>query len=86
MDEGMHAEHHRSVAAAQRAATVHPEYSSLRKVVPAAAAFAVATAAAAQAEVPDKGEGPAIHKDFTEEAHGMDGQKRVTSVSEERGR
>lgn len=69
LDEGMHAEHHRSVAAAQRAVHVHPEYSSLKKVVPAAAALAVATAAAAQPHVPKKAEEPTVHKDVTELAH-----------------
>jgi hypothetical protein len=38
----------------------------LKKVVPAAAAIAVATATAAQATLPKKAEGPAIHKDLTE--------------------
>ena len=47
LDEGVHADHHASVAAARRAALVHPEYASLRKVVPAAAAIAVATVNAA---------------------------------------
>ena len=47
LDEGAHADHHASVAAAKRAALVHPEYASLRKVVPAAAAIAVATVTAA---------------------------------------
>ncbi len=69
LEEGAHADHHRSVEAAQLAATAHPEFSSLKKVLPAAAALAVATAAAAQANVPEKAEGPAIHKDVTELAH-----------------
>jgi stearoyl-CoA desaturase (Delta-9 desaturase) len=47
LDEGAHADHHASVAAARRAALIHPEYASLRKVVPAAAAIAVATVNAA---------------------------------------
>jgi stearoyl-CoA desaturase (delta-9 desaturase) len=47
LDEGASADHHVSVAAARRAALVHPEYASLRKVVPAAAAIAVATVNAA---------------------------------------
>jgi stearoyl-CoA desaturase (delta-9 desaturase) len=69
LDEGTRAEHVASVAAAQRAALAHPEFSSLKKVVPAAAAFAVATAAAAQTTVPPKADGPAIHRDVTEETH-----------------
>ena len=67
MEEAARADHAASIAAAQRAALVHPEYSALKKVVPAAAAFAVATAAAAQATVPKKAEGPAIHRDLTEQ-------------------
>ena len=69
LDEGTRAEHVASVAAAQRAALAHPEFASLKKVVPAAAAFAVATAAAAQTTVPSKTDGPAIHRDVTEETH-----------------
>ena len=74
--EGAHADHHASVEAARRAAILHPEisYSSLRKVVPAAAALAVATAAAAQAHLPKRPDGPAVHKDVTELAHEL-GQK-----------
>ena len=58
--------HLASIAAAQRAAHTHPELSSLKKVVPAAAAIAVATATAAQAALPNKADGPAIHKDVSE--------------------
>ncbi|MEN9635332.1 MAG: hypothetical protein RL077_3736, partial [Verrucomicrobiota bacterium] len=43
-----------------------PEFSSLKKVVPAAAAFAVATAAAAHATMPKKAEGPATHRNASE--------------------
>jgi stearoyl-CoA desaturase (delta-9 desaturase) len=76
LDEGAHADHYASVAAARRAATLHPEisYATLKKVVPAAAAFAVASATAAQATLPDKQEGPALHKDVTELAHEMQGK------------
>ncbi len=45
--EGEVSDHHASVAAAHRATLVHPEYASLRRVVPAAAAIAVATVNAA---------------------------------------
>ncbi len=69
LEEGMRAEHQKSVAAAERAAHLHPEYSSLKKVVPAAAAFAVATASAAQAEMPKKAEPAAHHKDLSSQAH-----------------
>jgi stearoyl-CoA desaturase (delta-9 desaturase) len=50
--EGEIADHHASVAAAHRAASVHPEYASLRRVVPAAAAIAVATVNAAHGMKP----------------------------------
>ncbi len=43
LDEGTHAEHHKSVEAAKRAAVVHADFSPLKKVLPAAAAIAVAT-------------------------------------------
>ncbi len=73
LDEGAHADHYASVAAARRAATLHPEisYATLKKVVPAAAALAVATATAAQATLPEKQAGPALHKDVSELAHEM---------------
>jgi stearoyl-CoA desaturase (delta-9 desaturase) len=67
MEEAHRADHLASIAAAQRAVHVYPEVSSLKKVVPAAAAIAVATAAAAQATMPKKSEGPAIHRDVTEQ-------------------
>ena len=69
MEEAARADHHATIAAAQRAAHSHPEYSSLKKVVPAAAAIAVATATAAQANLPKKAEGPAIHKDVSSLNH-----------------
>ncbi len=50
--EGELSDHHSSVAAARRAALVHPEYASLRRVVPAAAAIAVATMNAAHGTAP----------------------------------
>jgi stearoyl-CoA desaturase (delta-9 desaturase) len=69
LEEGMHADHHKSVAAAALSAEAaqNSAYSSLRQVVPAAAAIAVATATAAQGEMPKKAEGPAIHKDLSSE-------------------
>ena len=69
MEEAARADHLASIAAAQRAAHVHPEYAALKRVVPAAAAFAVATATASQATLPKKAEGPAIRKDVAEMAH-----------------
>jgi stearoyl-CoA desaturase (delta-9 desaturase) len=71
MEEARHADHVASIAAAQRAAHVHPEYSSLKKVMPAAAAIAVATATASQATLPKKAEGPAIHKNVSALAHNL---------------
>ncbi len=67
MEEAARAEHLSSIAAAQKAAHVHPEFSSLKKVVPAAAAIAVATATASNVTIPKKAEDPAIHKDVTEQ-------------------
>jgi stearoyl-CoA desaturase (delta-9 desaturase) len=63
--EGAHADHHESVAAARLAQTVHPEYSSLKRIVPAAAAIAVATASATHPLLNRKSDGQAIHKDVT---------------------
>jgi stearoyl-CoA desaturase (Delta-9 desaturase) len=60
--EGAQADHHDSVAAAARAVHVHPEYSSLKKMVPAAAAIAVATVNAANPTLPGKVDTP-IHQD-----------------------
>ncbi|HEU5080238.1 MAG TPA: acyl-CoA desaturase [Opitutaceae bacterium] len=66
LDEGARAEHEASVAAAQKAALVHPEYSSLKKMVPAAAAIAIATVQAADMNLPGKKENAAVHKDVSE--------------------
>ncbi len=71
LDEGTRADHHQSVVAAQRGTTLLPEISALRKVVPAAAALAVATATAAQSTMPRRNEGPPIHKDVTEFAQDL---------------
>jgi stearoyl-CoA desaturase (Delta-9 desaturase) len=71
MEEAARADHRASIAAAQHASLrAHPEFSSLKKVVPAAAAFAVATAAAAQTTLPPRRtDRPAVHKDVAELAH-----------------
>ncbi len=66
LEEAEREAHLATIAASQRAQHVHPEYSSLKKVVPAAAAIAVATAGASQALMARKAEGPAVHKDVTE--------------------
>ena len=69
LEEAARADHVASVAAARRAALVHPEYSSFRRVVPAAAAIAVATVNAAHITLPRRPDDPAIHMDVTELAH-----------------
>jgi stearoyl-CoA desaturase (Delta-9 desaturase) len=66
MEEAARADHQASIAAAQHAAHAHPEYSAFKKVVPAAAAIAVATATASQLSMPKKAEGPAIHQRVSE--------------------
>ena len=66
LEEGAHADHHASVAAAAAAAQIHPEYSSLAQVVPAAAAIAVATVNAAHPMAIKKPQA-AMHKDLSEQ-------------------
>jgi stearoyl-CoA desaturase (delta-9 desaturase) len=75
LEEAARADHDASVAAARQAALVHPEYSSLRRVVPAAAAIAVATVNAAHVTMPRRPEDAAMHKDVTELAHELTQQK-----------
>ena len=69
LDEAARADHDASIVAAQQATATHGDYSlaTLRRVVPTAAAMAVATAAATQSTLPKKAEGPAIHRDVTEQ-------------------
>jgi hypothetical protein len=70
----MRADHQATVvaAAASRAASAGSnDYATLRRVVPVATAMAVATATASSANLPKKADGPAIRKDLSEEAHGM---------------
>jgi len=62
LEEAARIDHAATIAAAHRAAHAHPEFSSLKKVMPAAAAIAVATAAGAHAMMPRKTEAPAIHQ------------------------
>jgi stearoyl-CoA desaturase (delta-9 desaturase) len=73
LDEGHQAEHAATVAAALKAAHAHHEYSyaTLKRVVPTAAAMAVATATAAHGTLPQKSNQPAVHRDGTELAHGL---------------
>jgi stearoyl-CoA desaturase (delta-9 desaturase) len=68
--EGEHADHHDSVAAAKRAVHVHPEYSSLKRIVPAAAAIAVATVNAAHPLVDRKADAHGIHSEVTKVSQG----------------
>ncbi|HZZ20955.1 MAG TPA: acyl-CoA desaturase [Opitutaceae bacterium] len=67
--EGAHADHHHSVAAASRAQHVHPEYMSLKKIVPAAAAIAVATVNATH-PLQKRVDGHEIHRDVTNVSQG----------------
>jgi stearoyl-CoA desaturase (delta-9 desaturase) len=67
--EGERADHRESVAAAQ-ARHAHPECSSLKRIVPAAAAFAVATVSAAHPAPPVPAEEPAAHGDVGADSHG----------------
>jgi stearoyl-CoA desaturase (delta-9 desaturase) len=60
LEEGTHADHHSSVAAARRAA-VRAEHSPLRRVVPAAAAIAVATVNSANTGLAPKTVAPTVH-------------------------
>ena len=69
LDEAARNDHAHTIEAAHAAAATHGDYSlaTLKKVVPTAAAMAVATAAAAQTTAPKKADGPAVHKDVTEQ-------------------
>jgi len=69
LDEGAHADHHASVAAAQKSELTHPHYTTLRRVMPTVAAIAVATATASPAAMLQKKTNPAVHKDVSELAH-----------------
>jgi stearoyl-CoA desaturase (delta-9 desaturase) len=63
LEEGVRADHHDSVAAATRAQHVHPEYASLKRIVPAAAAIAVATVNASNPVMPKRADAHEIHRD-----------------------
>jgi stearoyl-CoA desaturase (Delta-9 desaturase) len=67
MEEAARADHLASIAAARDAAHAHADHSPLKRVVPTAAAIAVATATASQAIVPQKASPAAIHRDLTEQ-------------------
>jgi stearoyl-CoA desaturase (delta-9 desaturase) len=57
MEEAARADHAHSIAAARQAREVHFDVSPLKRVVPAAAAIAVATATAAGTKLPEKVDG-----------------------------
>jgi stearoyl-CoA desaturase (Delta-9 desaturase) len=61
--EGERSDHDESVAAATRAQHVHPEYSSLKRIVPAAAAIAVATVNATNPVMPRRLDAHEVHRD-----------------------
>ena len=71
LDEGKHSEHLETVAAAERAQPSHVR-SSLKKVMPTAAALAVGAVQAAHAQAPEKAEGPPQHKDVSGLSHDAD--------------
>jgi stearoyl-CoA desaturase (delta-9 desaturase) len=70
LSEGAHLDHHDSVAAASRAAAALPEYSPLKRIVPAAAAIAVATVNAAQPSINRGGDAHEVHKDVSSLSQG----------------
>ncbi len=74
LEEGAHADHHASVAAAQKSALAHPQYASFRRVMPTAAAIAVATATASPPGMLQKKNDPAMHRDTSELDHALKAQ------------
>jgi stearoyl-CoA desaturase (Delta-9 desaturase) len=63
LEEGEQSDHKESVAAAARALHARAEHSSLKRIVPAAAAIAVATVNAANPVLPRRADGHAIQRD-----------------------
>jgi stearoyl-CoA desaturase (delta-9 desaturase) len=74
LDEGAHPDHRESVAAASQVHLLHPEHAPLRRIVPAAAAIAVATVNAAYPAAP-KRTGAAVHSDLSGHAVGQQGAR-----------
>jgi stearoyl-CoA desaturase (delta-9 desaturase) len=70
--EAAAADHAGSIAAARRAALTHPEFSSFKKVVPAAAAMAMATLHASQGVSPGRADAPVVHREPTASAQSPD--------------
>jgi stearoyl-CoA desaturase (Delta-9 desaturase) len=81
LEEAARADHAATIAAARHAAHTHPEFSPLKKVMPAAAAIAVATATGAHAMAPKKSEGPPIHHNPAGLVQD-DGKQNSTSTSD----
>jgi len=71
MEEAALSDHRATVVAASRASRMHCEISALKKVVPAAAAFAVATASASHAGTPRRTLPGQLHRDESELAQSM---------------
>jgi stearoyl-CoA desaturase (delta-9 desaturase) len=65
LEEGAHFDHHDSVEAASRAVAAHGEYSSLKRIVPAAAAIAVATVNSDPSAVQRRSDPHGVHKDVS---------------------
>jgi stearoyl-CoA desaturase (delta-9 desaturase) len=74
LEEGARLDHHESVAAASRAHVRHPEHAPLRRIVPAAAAIAVATVNAAYPAGPRRADA-AIHSDPSGPAASPQGER-----------
>ena len=71
LSEGELSDHLQSAAAAAGAPHAHPEYSSLKRIVPAAAAIAVATVNAAHPDMHTPSEGPGAHWDGKSLSQGL---------------
>jgi len=84
LEEGARAEHAASVAAAQASINARSEqgHSALKHVIPAAAAIAVATVNAANTNLPQKVESPAVHKDVTELAHELNAMPSSSTTNQ----
>lgn len=66
LEEAAHADHHASIEAARHSTAAVGDISSLKRVVPAAAAIAVATASAASHLAVHRRAMPSLHRDETE--------------------
>ncbi len=75
--EGERADHEESIAAALKSQHVHPEYSSLKRIVPAAAAIAVATVNAAHPIHPRREAPSVVQTDARSHSQGPDSGSRA---------